>query len=162
MPKKEKKWVYIAFILGLVILCFGVWDLTHAYKLKAAFKSYGSNARIGMFLAISYVVFSLMIKKKVFGASEKIKKMIILLLKWSRKWHIPISIITIALIAIHAVGAFLYGIKIDFSNISGLLALVALLPVPISGLMRHKKMDRVWHMRCGIAFFVLFLVHAFL
>ncbi|NQX71603.1 hypothetical protein HQN90_36555 [Paenibacillus alba] len=67
-----------------------------------------------------------------------------------------------ALITLHAVAVFMYGFKWDFNNITGLLALIVLLPVPISGLFRYRRLDKKWHLRCGLVFAILFLIHSFL
>lgn len=62
----------------------------------------------------------------------------------------------------HTVAVFMHGFKFDFNNISGLLSLIVMLPVPISGLFRYQRMDRKWHLRSGVAFAILFLIHSFL
>lgn len=72
------------------------------------------------------------------------------------------AIIALALIVLHAIGAVLYGLELNFENVSGLLALLVLLPVPISGLFRYRRLDKKWHLRTGLAFAILFLLHAFL
>jgi hypothetical protein len=92
----------------------------------------------------------------------KVKKWLSTLLRFARRWHTPAAVIAIAFIILHTVAVFMHGFKFDFNNISGLLSLLALLPVPISGLFRYQRMDRKWHLRSGIAFAILFLIHSFL
>ncbi|MGF9914656.1 hypothetical protein ABEX47_16865 [Paenibacillus ehimensis] len=79
------------------------------------------------------------------------KQWAVALLRFVRKWRTFIAIVVIALILLHVVAVFMYGFKFDFHNISGLLALFALLPVPVSALFRYKRMDRLWHLRYGLA-----------
>ncbi len=91
-----------------------------------------------------------------------LKKSAIALLRITRKFHTPIAILAIGVIILHIVDAILYGIKLDFANITGLLAGLSLLPVPIAGVFRSRGLDRKWHLRFGLIFAVLFLIHAFL
>jgi hypothetical protein len=37
-----------------------------------------------------------------------------------------------------------------------------LVGVPIAGVLRYRRLDRKWHLRLGLVFAVLFLIHAFL
>ncbi|MGD8191434.1 hypothetical protein ACQCN2_15745 [Brevibacillus ginsengisoli] len=167
--KLERKWVYLSLALAIVIVGWGIWqysqlpsDSFHTRGFKGIFKNYGSLARITLFAVLAHYVFLFIFQKKWLDPWAAVKKLIIPLAKLARKWHTPVAILSIALIVLHVIGAFLYGIKLNFSNVSGLLALAVLLPVPISGLFRYRRLDKQWHLRFGLGFAVLFLIHAFL
>ena len=78
-------------------------------------------------------------------------------------WQLETNLddIAIAFIILHTVAAFMYDFKFDFDNISGLLSLLVLLPVPITGLFRYQRMDRKWHLRSGLAFAIYFITFLF-
>ncbi|UJF32532.1 hypothetical protein [Paenibacillus hexagrammi] len=168
IPKKERKWVIGASLVAVLLIVWKVMDLLkvpsatlHSRQFEHTFKDFGSNARILLFIVLAYYVFLLVIKLRAWDGKNQVKKMLAALLRIARKWHTPAAIIAIAFIILHTVAVFMYGFKFDFNNISGLLALLVLLPVPVSGLFRYRKLDRKWHLRSGIAFAVLFLIHAF-
>lgn len=169
IPPKERKWVLASLVAALLIMLMGLWGMLqispsayHTRIFKASFMNYGALARIALFAVLANYVLTLIIQKRLVDPWNTIKRGFILLLRFARKWHTPIAIIAIGLIVLHVVGAFLYGFEFDFHNISGLLALIALLPVPIAGLFRYRRMDRKWHLRLGIGFAVLFIIHAFI
>ena len=102
------------------------------------------------------------IRLRILKVQGKVKKWLSTLLRFARKWHTPAAIIAIAFIIVHTVAVFMHGFKFDFNNISGLVSLLVLLPVPLSGLFRYRRMDRKWHLRSGVTFAILFLIHSFL
>lgn len=167
--KNERRWVFVAMVVAVLITFYGLWKMFHFYPdgfhtrpFKFLYKNYGSWARIALFFVLAHYVLLLILQKRLIDHWTTFKKWFISLSRLVRAWHTPIAIIAIALILLHVVGAFLIGIKFNFHNISGLLAFAVLLPVPISGLFRYRRMDRKWHLRFGLAFAVLFLVHSYL
>ena len=169
IPKKERIWLIMAIIIAALIM---FWELKgllqlplttlHSRQFEHTFKSFGSIARIALFFVLAYYVLLRVIRLRMLKGQGKVKKWLSTLLRFARKWHTPVAIIAIAFIILHTVAVFMYGFKFDFSNISGLLSLLVLLPVPISGLFRYQRMDRKWHLRSGVAFAILFLIHSFL
>ncbi|OCT12304.1 hypothetical protein A8709_31215 [Paenibacillus pectinilyticus] len=169
IPKKERKWVIGAAVISMILLIWQLWSLIHTPSatlhnrhFEQTFKSYGSNARLALFVVLANYVLVFLIKQRIWGQLDFLKKGLVLLLRVVKRCHTPLAILAITLIVLHAVAVFMYGFKWDFNNISGLLALIVLLPVPISGLFRYRRLDRKWHIRSGLAFAVLFLIHAFL
>ncbi|OPH53335.1 hypothetical protein BC351_05520 [Paenibacillus ferrarius] len=169
IPQKERIWVLVAISASFLLVVWQLWSLLHLptaalhdRRFEHTFKNYGSNARLALFFVLANYVLAAIIKQRVWDRWSYLKKGIVTLLRYVKRWHTPAAIIAISLIVLHVVAVFLYGFKWDFNNISGLLALLVLLPVPVSGLFRYKRIDRKWHMRSGLAFAVLFLIHAFL
>ncbi|NEW04966.1 hypothetical protein GK047_02900 [Paenibacillus sp. SYP-B3998] len=169
IPEKERIWVFTAVGMTVLILIVGIGGMLHmsaaslhSRSFEHTYKNYGSNARLALFFVLAYYVLSLLIKQRIWGRMEIMKKGVVILLRIVRKWHTPAAILAIGLIVLHAAAVFVYGFTFNFSNVSGLLALIVLLPVPVSGLFRYKRLDRRWHLRSGLAFAVLFLIHAFL
>ncbi|OXM85604.1 hypothetical protein [Paenibacillus rigui] len=169
IPPKERIGVVIAIIISVLLVVWELWSLfhlpsetVHNRRFEHTFKDFGSNARIALFFVLANYVLAYVLKRRLADRFGGLKKWLAQLLRFVRRWHTPIALIAIAFIVLHAVAVFMYGFKLDFSNITGLLALLVLLPVPVSGLFRYKKLDRKWHLRSGLAFTVLFLIHAFL
>jgi hypothetical protein len=169
IPHKERLLVLGAIMLCTIYVVWQLWNLIHLpsetvhnRRFEHTYKDYGSNARLALFVVLANYVLAFLIKQRIWGQLNILKKGLVTLLRVVKRWHSPIAILAIALIVLHAVAVFMYGFKWDFSNISGLLALIVLLPVPVSGLFRYRRMDRKWHLRCGLAFALLFLIHAFL
>ncbi|MBU8915190.1 hypothetical protein BGM25_03920 [Bacillus sp. FJAT-29953] len=169
IPKKERIWVIVAIIIAASIMLWELKGLSqlslttlHSKQFEHTFKDFGSNARIALFFVLAYYVLLRVIKLDYLKGQAKVKKWLSTLLRFARRWHTPVAILAIAFIILHTVAVFMHGFKFDFNNISGLLSLIVLLPVPISGLFRYQRMDRKWHLRSGVAFAILFLIHSFL
>ncbi|MBP1934916.1 hypothetical protein [Ammoniphilus resinae] len=169
IPVMERKWVILAIGIAIALVIWQYLGLLHtplstlhSKRFEHTFKNFGSNARIAIFFALAYYVLLRIIRLHVLKDLVNIKKWLSTLLRFARKWHTPIAIIAIAFIILHTIAVFMYGFEFDFNNISGLLALLVLLPVPISGLFRYQRLDRKWHLRSGIVFAILFLIHSFL
>ncbi|MEI7024144.1 hypothetical protein [Paenibacillus sp. y28] len=169
IPKKERFGISVAFILAVLLVVWQLKDIVelssaalHSKQLKHMLKDYGSYARIAIFVVLAYYAFLFAMRQRIGDGIVYVKKGLSLLLRFARRWHTPMAIIAIAFILLHTVAVFMYGFTFDLNTISGLLALVVLLPVPISGLLRYRRLDRKWHLRSGLAFAVLFLIHAFL
>ena len=133
----------------------------HSRQSEHTFKSFGSIARMILFFVLAYYVLLRVIRLRTLKGRGKVKKWLSTLLGFARRWHTPAAIIAIAFIILHTVAVFMYGFKFDFDNISGLLSLLVLLPVPITGLFRYQKDGPKWHLRSGVAFAILFLLHSF-
>ncbi|MFC5449272.1 hypothetical protein [Paenibacillus aestuarii] len=169
IPKKERIGVVAAIVIAVLLI---IWELKgllqlssetlHSRQFEHTFKDFGSNARIALFFVLAYYALLLIMKQRVWDGLGHVKKGLAGLLRFARRWHTPMAIIAIAFIVLHTIAVFMYGFKFDFNNISGLLALLVLLPVPLSGLLRYRRLDRKWHLRSGLAFAVLFFIHAFL
>ncbi|WHY66815.1 hypothetical protein [Neobacillus sp. SuZ13] len=169
IPIKERILVIITIIVAASMM---LWELKgllqlslntlHSRQFEHTFKGFGSNARIALFFVLAYYVLLRIIRLRMLKGQSKVKKWLSTLLRYARRWHTPAAIIAIAFIILHTVTVFMHGFKFDFNNISGLLSLLVLLPVPISGLFRYQRMDRKWHLRSGVAFAILFLIHSFL
>lgn len=169
IPLKDRKWIFLAIGIAAIIVIWGLWTMLHypdyvytSRFFKSTFKNYGSLARICLLVVLAYYAFVFMIQKRLIEKWKALKSWAVTLSRFARKLHTPVAIIAIGLIVLHVAGAFLYGIRLDFNNVSGLLALAVLLPVPISGLFRYKRLDRKWHLRLGLAFAALFLIHSLL
>jgi len=169
VPKKERIWLIIALIIAALIV---FWELKgllqrplitlHSRQFEHTFKDFGSIARIALFFVLAYYVLLRVMRLRMLKGQVEVKKWLAILLRFARKWHTPAAIIAIAFIIVHTVAVFMHGFKFDFNNISGLLSLLVLLPVPISGLFRYQRMDRKWHLRSGVSFAILFIIHSFL
>ncbi|MEH7248153.1 hypothetical protein V7114_15365 [Neobacillus niacini] len=169
IPKKERMWVIIAMIIAASFMLWEIKGLLqlslttlHSRQFEHTFKGLGSNARMALFFVLAYYVLLRVIKLPILKGHGKVKKWLSTLLRFARKWHTPVAIIAIAFIILHTVAVFMHGFKFDLNNISGMLSLLVLLPVPISGLFRYHRKDRKWHLRSGVAFAILFLIHSIL
>jgi hypothetical protein len=169
IPALERKWIFLFLGLTGIWVLYGLWNMFHPATLdwhsrhfKETFKEYGSQARLVLFVVLAYYVLSYIVKKRWLNFGDSLLKFIIQLMKITRKFHAPLAILAIGLIALHIFGAFLYGFQWDFKDISGLMAGIVLVGVPIAGVLRYRRLDRKWHLRLGLVFAVLFLIHAFL
>ncbi|MFD2369536.1 hypothetical protein ACFSO0_06120 [Brevibacillus sp. GCM10020057] len=167
--RQERVWVYIALVLAAAVAAWGGWTLWqhpspafHTREFKGFFKDQGSVARILLFIVLAHYVLRVLFQKGVFNRSDALKKWMAALSRLARKLHTPAAVLAIAFILVHAAGAILYEFELKFEYVSGLLALLVLLPVPVLGLLRYRMLDKAWHLRLGIAFAVLFLIHSFL
>jgi hypothetical protein len=166
--KTERILVILFLIFTIAYVGYEFWYIPHQYSgmysskyFNHFFREFGSKARLILFVVIAHYVLKIALQKQVFKG-DALKQRIILLSRFIRRFHVPLSILAFGLILIHAVGAILNGLKFDFNYLTGLLALIVLLPIPISGIMRYKKLDRKWHLRLGVTFAVLFLIHSYL
>lgn len=167
MSKKERISIIAAIVIAFLLV---IWKINGLLQIPAAtlhskhfeftFKNFGSIARIAIFFVLANYVLLRIIRLRIINGQVNVKKGLAVMLRFARRWHTPIAIIAIAFIVLHTVAVFMNGFKFDFHNISGLIALIVLLPVPISGLFRYQRLDRRWHLRSGIAFAILFLIHS--
>ncbi|MEW9701322.1 hypothetical protein [Paenibacillus sp. SI8] len=169
IPQKERIGVMIAVLVSVLFVVWEIWSILHLppatlhnRSFEHTYKNFGSNARLALFFVLANYVLAFAVKQRIWDRMGSLKVWLVALLRFVRRWHTAIAILAIALICLHTFAVFMYGFKFDFNNISGLLALFVLLPVPVSGLFRYRRLDRKWHLRSGLAFAVLFLIHAFL
>lgn len=168
IPQKERIWVVAAVFIAVLLV---VWQLNgllqlssdalHSRRFEHTYKDFGSKARFALFFVLANYAILLVLRMRILDGLGHLKKRLATLLRFARRWHTPAAIIAIGFIILHAAAVFMYGFKFDFHNISGLLALLVLLPVPVSGLFRYRRLDRKWHLRSGVAFAILFLIHSF-
>jgi hypothetical protein len=168
IPRKERPWVFLALWISIALVITGLWQMTHitsdsfhTRSFESSFREYGSLAELTLYFVLALYVLKFLVHKRLADRWVSIKNGLIQLLRFVRKWHTPFAIFGIGLILVHAAGAVLYGIRPDFHNISGLLALFILLPVPVAGLFRYRMLDRKWHVRLALGFTVLFVIHAY-
>lgn len=151
--------IVIAFISGeiLYVAMSGtsptiIRHLTHYYA------SFGSLARLGFFFAVSlYPIFFVL--KRVSLFPSWLKQGVQFIAKLVRKWHVPVSLLAMAMVGIHAYMALVRGFELKGSYISGIAALILLGVLAYYGLLRYRKMDRNWHLILGLLFVALFIVH---
>jgi cytochrome b561 len=137
IPKKERLWVIVAIMIAVPLVLWelkGLFQLPyvtlHSREFEHTFKDYGSNARIALFFVLAYYVLLRVIRIRKLNGLGNVKKSLSSLLRFARRWHTPVALIAIAFIILHTVAVFMHGFKFDFNNISGLLAVLVLLPVP--------------------------------
>ncbi|BAU29701.1 hypothetical protein DFP93_10678 [Aneurinibacillus soli] len=167
--RKERTRVFWTLGITLIFLVLGVWYTFHSFSgsfhtrpFTHFFKEFGSYARIGFFVVLAHFVLMFILRKRYVDGVGQIKQLVISLSRIARQLHVPLAIIATGIVLIHAIGALLYGFTFDFTNSTGLLSLLLLLPLAISGIFRYKKMDRKWHWGLGLGFAVLFMAHSFL
>lgn len=167
--RKERNRVFWTLCITLIFLSLSIWYTFHSFSgsfhtrsFKHFFKEFGSYARIAFFIVLAHYACIFILKKQYANHWQPLKKSVIFLSRIARQCHVPVAIAAIGITLVHAIGALLYGFKVDFANVTGLLAILVILPVAISGVLRYKKMDRKWHWASGLAFAILFLIHSFL
>lgn len=170
---KERRIVLFSFILSAILIIIGVLYVSLSYQTlmieesrqyKESFKQLGSISRIGFFAVIAiYPVFLLLKCKKIKGIRLRdiqLKTVLQFLAKWVRKWHVPVALISTAIVLLHGYLAIIRGFKLDFTYISGIVTTVILFFLMVMGLKRYKRIDKQWHLKLGIGFFILFMIHA--
>ena len=108
IPKKERIWVFGVLVLSTLYVIWQLWSLVHTpsttlhnRRFEQTFKSYGSNARLALFVVIANYVLVFLIKQRIWGQLAWLKKGLVLLLRIVKRWHTPIAIVAIALIILH-------------------------------------------------------------
>lgn len=170
---KERKIVLFSMVIAVILILIGILYVALSYQTlmmeetrhyKESFKQLGSISRIGFFAVIAiYPVFLFLKWKKIkeihFG-EIKLKSILQFLAKWVRKWHVPVAFISMAIALLHGYLAILRGFKLDFTYIIGIVTTVILFFLMVMGLKRYKRMDKQWHLKLGIGFLILFMIHA--
>ncbi len=82
-------------------------------------------------------------------------------MKWCKLIHVPISLITFALITVHSVIMTFFEWKTDAVYISGVITYLLLVPLGIFGFLRYKRKDKNWHYYLSFAVVISMLIHTF-
>lgn len=181
--KHERKLIYLAIAVSIIVLLFGWWTLQHtnlliskvpsqeqtsgkqfhheSNPLKFYGKSKGSLARIGVFSAFALFPLYLLIRSKKLSSSKELKKFLTKIIKWVKLVHVPIAFITFALIILHSIIMIFYEWHTNAVSITGVLTLILLLPFYVFGFLRYKRKDKNLHYYLSIPFILLMLVHTF-
>lgn len=163
--KRVKAAIYIAILLVIVSAVLVPKIILQYMPLHTddfiSFHQYvGSVSRIGFFFAVAiYPIFLLLKYKKINKWRYNAKKILGFLAKIVRQWHVPVAVLSMGVVLVHAYLAILNGFRFDGGYISGTLALVVLGVLAISGVFRYKKMDKKWHLILGLLFVTLFIIH---
>ena len=170
---KERKTIVICititiclFFIGLVLISLYHQQLmTQEYKYyKNTLKQFGSISRILYFSVFAIYPVFLLLKwkplKTIRWNNFQLKSSVQRLGKLVRKWHVPVAIASTGSILIHSYLAFMRGFKWDFTNITGILAVILLFFLLFMGLKRFKRKDKNWHFKLAIGFLILFMIHA--
>jgi hypothetical protein len=167
--ERERKRVILAIGVTLIFTVWGIWYTLHSFPLsfhtrsfKRFFLDFGSYARIAFFFVLAHYVLKFVLQKRYLDRWAQAKQGVIFLSRMARQWHVPVAIAAMGIVLIHALGAILYGFTLDFHYITGLVSLLTLFPLAISGILRYKKKDRKWHWVLGLSFGILFMIHSFL
>lgn len=90
----------------------------------------------------------------------ELKPLIQFLAKYVRQWHVPIALISTALIILHGYMALIKGFQANFTYFSGIITMAVLACLLVMGVKRYKRTDKKWHLKFAISFLVLFMIHA--
>ena len=131
---------------------------------KSILKQLGSISRIVYFSVFAIYPVFLLLKwkplKTLRWKNFQLKSFIQGLGKLVRKWHVPLAIASTGFILLHSYLAIMRGFKWDFTNITGILAVILLFFLLFMGLKRFKRKDKNWHLKLAIGFLILFMIHA--
>jgi len=170
---KDRKIIFVSFIITicLFLIALSLISLNHQQLMMQEYKHYkeflkqiGSISRIIYFVVLAIYPVFLLLKWKRLKTIEwgkfQLKSSIQFLGKIVRKWHVPLAIAATGVALLHGYLAIIRGFKWDFTNISGILAMIILVFLFFMGLKRFKRKDNKWHFKLAIAFLVLFMIHA--
>ncbi|MFL0266721.1 hypothetical protein [Candidatus Clostridium radicumherbarum] len=149
----------IIVIAALLFMIFSNIDIVTAinYRKLRSFRGLtGQIAAWGFGFSISMLVIR-RIAKRI--NSKDIKMKLLSLARFTREWHVPISIIAFSVILLHAYIILSNGFILELRYISGLAALIVLGAQIISGIFRYKRKGIKFHMIMGISFIVLMVIH---
>jgi hypothetical protein len=167
---KERRRILFAVMIASLILLVGLFFYIphvvlietplHTKAFKHFIKRHGSLARLGFFFAIAHFLLHLCIKKFSLMKNELLKKIILPVSRIVRGWHVPVAIFAIGIIIIHAATALLNGWEWSFAYVTGMLSILLILPLTMSGILRYKQLDRKKHLYVGVGFTAMFLLHS--
>ncbi|MBS4197077.1 hypothetical protein [Lederbergia citri] len=170
---KERKNIVFSLIITVFLLLIALFLISinqhqlmmQEYKhYKGFLKQFGSISRIVYFVVLSIYPVFLLLKWKRLKTIEwgkyQLKSFIQFLGKLMRKWHVPLAIVSTGIALLHGYLAIIRGFKWDFTNISGIFAIIILFFLLLMGLKRFKRKDKNWHFKLAITFLVLFMLHA--
>jgi len=145
--KYERKLIYIALSISIIFFIIAGWKVSHRTELltnigphiqngiqhgfhkmnplKMYAKDKGSLGRIGVFAAFILFPLYFLIRFKKLNDKKQFKKYLGKLLRWCKLIHVPISLITFALITVHSVIMTFFEWKSDAVYISGVITLFA-------------------------------------
>lgn len=164
---KERKRVLISLLLTLVgITAFVVLTpvITNnipvdSRAFKGFYKNFGSLSQVGFFFTVAIFPIYFLLKKNILPIKHLLKTVA----QWVRQWHVPVAIVSTGLVAIHGYFAILKGGDLlKPSYISGYLATLFLVFLLFSGLFKFKKRNTKSHLKLGISFTLIFVIHTFL
>ena len=174
---KERKLVYLATVIALVILGLGFWMIAHRHSLASTvpnhfrhprnlLTSYARNkaslGRLCVFAAFAMFPLYFLLRTKKINLPKELKKFISILLKWVKLFHVPISVIAFALITVHSIIMVFYNWHTDAVDLTGVLSYLLLLPLGVFGFLRYKRKDKNWHYYLSFAFVFSMLLHTFI
>ncbi|MFB7141433.1 hypothetical protein ACFCYN_17415 [Gottfriedia sp. NPDC056225] len=182
--KSERKLIYIALVISIVIFILASWKTMHRSELtmnigphiqnglqhgfhemnplKFYAKDKGSIGRLGVFAAFILFPLYLLIRLKKLKDYKGLKRFLSILLKWCKLIHVPIALITFALVTVHSVIMTFFEWKTDAVYISGVITYLLLLPLGIFGFLRYKRKDKNWHYFLSFAVVISMLIHTFI
>lgn len=165
--KRERNYVIVALVLSLVVVIFGLYLITqkivndHVYS--DIMEEFGSIARIGFFCALAiYPVFFVLKWKPIKNVTLGKTKLITLLRpigKFVKQWHVPVAVLSAALVSLHVYMAITNQFEWNFTTISGICSGLLLIALMFMGTKRYKRLDKQWHFRLAIAFCFAFIIH---
>ncbi|WP_432694022.1 hypothetical protein ACRBU7_15605 [Priestia aryabhattai] len=170
--KSEREKVIFIFTISFLLVVAGLIYIPiykHSLPLDSKiyegnFKELGSIARIGFFAALAIYPIFLLLKWKPLSHIKKgnfeLKPLIQFLAKYVRQWHVPIALISTALIILHGYMALIKGFQANFTYFSGIITMAVLACLLVMGVKRYKRTDKKWHFKFAISFLVLFMIHA--
>ncbi|KMY54245.1 hypothetical protein AC623_10115 [Bacillus sp. FJAT-27231] len=153
-------------LIGLLLISLNQQQLmSQEHKhYKEFLKQLGSISRIIYFAVFAIYPVFLLLKwqrlKTITWRGFQLKSFLQLLGKVLRKWHVPLALVSTGLILLHGYLAVIRGFEWDFTNITGILAIVLLGFLLFMGLKRFKRKDKKWHLKLAIGFIILFMIHA--
>lgn len=154
------------FFIGFLLISLNHQQLmTQEYKhYKSILKQFGSISRIVYFAVLAIYPVFLLLKwkrlKTIRWNNFQLKSFIKFLGMLVRKWHVPLALASTGSILLHGYLAIMRGFKWDFTNITGILAIILLFFLLFMGLKRFKRKDKNWHLKLAIGFLILFMIHA--
>ncbi|OCA85112.1 hypothetical protein [Pseudobacillus wudalianchiensis] len=170
---KERRAIAIGLLVTACLLLIGLSliSLNHQQLMSQEYKHYkeflkqfGSISRIVYFVVFAVYPAFLLLKwrrlKTIAWRNFQLKVLLQYLGKVLRKWHVPLALVSTGLILLHAYLAVIRGFKWDFTNVTGILAIVLLGFLLFMGLKRFKRKDKKWHLKLAIGFIILFMIHA--
>ncbi|MFJ5625501.1 hypothetical protein ACIQD3_23040 [Peribacillus loiseleuriae] len=170
---KERKNIVICLTITICLFFIGLLLITlkhqqlmmQEYKhYKSILKQFGSISRIVYFAVLAIYPVFLLLKwkrlKSIKWRDFQLKNFIQFLGMLVRKWHVPLALASTGSILLHGYLAIMRGFKWDFTNITGILAIILLFFLLFMGLKRFKRKDKKWHFKLAIGFLILFMIHA--
>lgn len=146
----------ITAILIMIVSNFGKVGLV-SYRILRGFRDMaGQIAAWGFGFSISMLVIR-RIARKI--KSKDLKMKLLAIARFTREWHVPISIAAFSIILLHAYIILSKGFILQLRYVSGLAALIVLGVQLVSGIFRYKRKGIKFHMVMSISFIALMAIH---